>query len=309
MDLDILGAQDRKYKEYVDSLKFEHFDIIKEMNDKRNFTATITAKRRSGKTVLLRNLIYEIRSWYSECWVFSETVEAQKEIYDFAPDDHIINNFDEEKLLAIWNSQKEKALKAKAEKKDIPLCLIVFDDIIGDKRVRNSKVLNNFFILGRHYGTCVIVLSQYIGGSKGLPPIVRSNCDFVVSFLLDAESDRELFIGQYLSVQSKKLGKFVYNKIANNVDYNAIVVLKCKIDPDIMATVKYYHADLNIPKFKIESKKDFVVKLKHRNPDYDPFASLLNSKSSKKDIVVKVNNRDELKDPYYDPFAALLKRR
>ena len=252
-------------KEYVDSLNFEVFDIVKELEDKKNFAMTITSKRRTGKSVLLKNFCYLIKNWYTTVYVFSMSAHLQPDLFDFVPKDHVIQGFNEEKLNEIWNSQEQLVMKMKKQgipPNDIPKVLILFDDIIGDHKVRHSETLNNFFILGRHLHFGIVMISQTISGKWGLPGVIRSNVDVAVSFFLDSEYDRDLFCEQYLSAGNKKLGSVIYEKITRGKDYQAIVVLNCVISQDITRCVKTFIAKEKLPKFKMGKE---LKKLKNTN--------------------------------------------
>lgn len=242
---------------YVDSLNFEVFDIVKELNDKRNFAMTITSKRRTGKSVLLKNLCYFIKDWYEDAYVFSQSAHLQKDLFNFVKKENIIDGFNEEKLKEIWDFQAtriEKMKNSNVPTKDLPKILILFDDIVGDNRVRHSKVLNDFFILGRHLQFAQIIITQCMGGKYGLPAVVRQNVDCAVSFFLDAEYCRDLFCSQYLSTKNKRTGLLIYEKITRDVPFQAIIVLNCKVDRDPLNVVKTFVAKEKIPKFMLGKK-------------------------------------------------------
>ncbi len=249
--------------EYFNSLKFETFDIKKELNDKRNFTMTITSKRRTGKSILLKNLCLQIKDWYANVYVFSMSAHLQPDLFNFIPKENLINGFNEEKLLAIWQAQENlvmKMLKIGVLKKDIPKVLIIMDDIIGDDKVRHSQTLNNFFILGRHVEFAVILISQVIGGKWGLPGVIRSQVDVAIAFFLDAEYDRDLFCEQYLSTKNKKVGHMIYDFITRSIPYQAIVTLPCVTDPDPTKCIKTFVAKEKVPKFTM---------IKQRKPEHN----------------------------------------
>lgn len=254
MEINTDSKSTQAHREYVDSLKFEVFDIRKEMDDKRNFSMTLTSKRRTGKSVLLKHLCYQIKDWYTAVYVFSMSAHLQPDLFDFIPKDHIIQGFNEAKLKQIWDAQESLVMKLKKQDipaKDIPKVLILFDDIIGDDKVRHSQTLNNFFILGRHLHFAIAIISQTISGKYGLPLVIRSNLDIAISFFLDAEYDRELFCDQYLSARNKKIGALIYDKITRSVPYQAIVVLNCNISQDITKCVRTFIAKEKLPKFKM----------------------------------------------------------
>ena len=288
MDYSIGTKRDVQYREYVNSLNFEEFDIRKELDDKCNFFMTITAKRRSGKSVLLKNLCYQIKDWYASCYVFSMSAGLQPDLFDFVAKENIYDGFQEEKLLEIWNAQKAMVMslkKTKTKDKDIPKVLILFDDIIGSEKVRHSSVLNNFAILGRHLHFAVIILSQEMGGKYGIPKVIRSNVDVAIAFYLDSEVCRDLFCTQYLSAQNKKIGLVIFDKITRGKPYQSIIVLNCKVNSNITEVVKTFIAKEKVPKFKLGELS--LEKMKHTSV----FTSMPSGEWNKSAMDLKISNK------------------
>ena len=123
----------------VDSMGFSRFDLRKDYESDRNWAGIIVAKRRSGKTFLMKDLLHKTKDWYTGgCYVFSGTADVQKDMYDFVPEDNLFLGFQERKLRELWERQKERILKLhamKVPKKEHPLMLIILDDIISYYRV------------------------------------------------------------------------------------------------------------------------------------------------------------------------------
>lgn len=248
----------QEYAQYVNDLKFETFDMVKEFKNRKNFACSITAKRNSGKSVFMRDICFQIKDWYQEVYVFSLSAHLQPDLFSFIKKENVITEFNEAKLLDIWKSQESMVLKMKqlkVEPDKIPKVLILFDDIIGSEKVRNSSVLNNFFILGRHLHFAVMIITQEMGGKFGLSKVVRANLDLAVAFFLNAEGDRKLFVEQYLSTNNKKVGYLIYDKIAHQA-YNSIVILNFKTEKDPTEYVRTYLAREKIPKFKMGTEAD-----------------------------------------------------
>lgn len=244
----------KEEKEISDALitKFDKFDIVKNYSDKKNFACSITAKRRTGKSVLMRHLCSQMVGWYEEVHVFSLTAHLQTDLFDFVDEKNINHTFDEEKLKSIWNRQESliMSLKKKGQIDNFPTILCIFDDIIGDTKVRNSKILNEYFIAGRHIHIGMIIISQEMGGRYGLPKVVRANLDLAIAFFLNSEGDRELFVKQYISTKSTKYGKVIFNDICQE-EYKAICILNYKTDKEPENYINWFIADLKIRKFKM----------------------------------------------------------
>jgi hypothetical protein len=128
------------------------FDIKEIMKDTHNFSCAVFGKRRMGKSIMIKDLIRQVRTWFTDIYVFSQSAHLQPDLFDYAPQHNICNGFNEAKLQEIWTRQENyimKELKKGKDKKDLPVILLVFDDIIGDPRVRKSSLFNDLHILGR----------------------------------------------------------------------------------------------------------------------------------------------------------------
>jgi hypothetical protein len=237
-------------KEHVSGLTFNKFDARKVLNETRNFSMVITAKRRSGKSVFMKDICSQIKSWYNHVFVFSMTAEAQPDLFDYVPKDNVINSFDEAKLLKIWESQVReitRLMKTKTDPKKYPKILIIFDDIISDPKVRKSEMLKKLFVMGRHYHFAFIFISQ---GFKEIPPIMRKNVDVAVAFYLESIDDREDFVDAYLTTRNKQTGIQIFDRITEE-PYQSIVILNMGTIKDPEQYVNTYIATLKVPKFKM----------------------------------------------------------
>jgi hypothetical protein len=241
-------------EDLANGYNFQVFDIVKALNDRRNFAMTITSKRNTGKSVLLKDLCYQIKNWYQEVFVFSLTAHLQPDLFDFIKKENVINAFDEDRIKQIWETQEKVVMKLKKmeiEPDKIPKVLLLFDDLIADPRVKKSDILNRLFIAGRHVHFAQIFITQTF---KGIPPTIRTNVDIAVAFYLNSYDDRDEFSGQYLSTKSKKLGMNIFDRITKEA-YKAIIVLNFNISSNPEDYVNTYVAKLKVPKFKMIVKK------------------------------------------------------
>lgn len=157
--LDGVLAMTKKQQEaamYVENLypQIQTFDIKKFMKDKRNFLLAMFSKRRTGKSVLMRDLVHQIKDWYEEVYVFSMTALDQPDMFDFVKPENIIHGYDEEKLLQIWTIQETKTRAYKklhnVKTEKCPHILVIFDDIVSDPKIRHSKIFDSLAVCGRH---------------------------------------------------------------------------------------------------------------------------------------------------------------
>ena len=243
--------KEEKIKDFSKEPEIQTWDP-KSMKDRQNFAALIVAKRNSGKSVFLKDLMSKIHSWYDDIYVFSLTASMQPDLFNWVDESNVINHFDQQRLLEIWEEQ-EALVKAHRsdpllKKKKIPKIMIIFDDIISDPKVRQSPILNRYLVCGRHNSCSVIILTQSLSGKFAIPMIIRQNVDLMISFWLNAEYDRKQLISQYLSTRSIKEGEELYASITQE-SFVACVIENYKTTKNYSDYVKKYKAELKVKDF------------------------------------------------------------
>ncbi len=239
----------------ANSYKFKVFDIVKEYANMKNMFITITSKRRTGKSVLLKDLCYKMKNWYSKVYVFSMTAHLQPDLFDFVEDHNIFNGFNEEKLNEIWDSQEKLFEDLKG--KNLPPVMIILDDIISDPNFKKSEIMFRLAVMGRHLQFCVVILTQNF---TSIDPKIRKNVDLAMAFYLDDYDNREQFAKSYLSTKNPKVGVAIFERITRE-PYQAIVVMNSRISQSPEDTVRTYKAELELPKFMMGSRR---IKLNHK---------------------------------------------
>lgn len=149
------------------------------MEFKAPFLFLISAKRNSGKSVLLLNLLVHKDLLYQRfdvIYVFSPTWNYQNtfDVLDLPPE-QVFEEFDEKKIAEIIEENKE-------EQKEV---LIIFDDCIsskGFKKTTEHSPLNHIATLGRHFNISLIIISQKL---TSVSTQVRQNSDYIVLFAIN----------------------------------------------------------------------------------------------------------------------------
>ena len=246
-----------KSTQYYNNLKmarsynFGAFDPLKDMDKCRNFSMCVTAKRRTGKSVIVKDICHKIKNWYHKAYVFSGTARLQPDLFDFIPKDNLVDGFDEAKMQQIWDTQEKMVLdmrRSKTKEEDIPLILLIFDDIIDRPEVRKSQIFNRMAISARHIKMAFIVISQTF---TGINPVLRTNLDYAISFYLDSTDNRTAYAKSYLSTKNTRLGQMILENITKK-EYQAIVCMNNITSSNPEDTVRTYTAKLKVPKFIID---------------------------------------------------------
>jgi hypothetical protein len=221
----------------------------------------ITAMRRSGKTVIVQQMIAEMKDRFDEAFFFSTTADLLYEDYQFIPDENKFNHVNLDKIQEIIKSQ-EKMIKYNQTVPKVNRIknrvLLLFDDCISDDRSR-SKIIDGLYTRGRHIHCTVILLSQLYKNTEsgGFKKTCRMNCDVLISFVQPDENHRKSFIEENLSIINKKEGMEIFNKIVEH-QFCSIVINLHRIANarSYQDYVQYLKVDGDRPprKFKIEKK-------------------------------------------------------
>lgn len=158
------------------SFVFKKFNITKMS---QNTVILACARRNSGKSVLIREILYHLRD-IPMGYVISATEEANNFFTDFVPSIFIRSKYNGELVRNLIERQKEKIKQAKHDPSVDPRAFLVLDDCLHDsKKWAKDDAINEIFFNGRHYKITFIFTMQY---PVGIPPILRANIDYV--FLL-----------------------------------------------------------------------------------------------------------------------------
>ena len=212
------------------------FDLLCPYDDlPEYFLCIYYGLRRSGKTTMLRTMLFEMQDRLEDHFVylFSTTAEVTPEDYLYIPKKAKFNQLGEleHDLGKIVSEQKAK-MKAfhDGESENEPdSILIILDDCVSESSIRNCPSLNTLAVAGRHLHISVIILSQVVAGSGSVPPIIRTQADliFVVAHPR-SERERSLIAEQYLtadgSMNARRRGMEVMAAVTDE-QYRALVIL------------------------------------------------------------------------------------
>ena len=160
----------------VDLPDFKHFNT-----DDIKTDATIVAigKRRTGKSWVFRDIMYQMKDKIDAGIVFSMTDKLNKFWQEYIPPKFIYEQYNPEIVTRVFARQEailnDKNLTDAEKEKKAPF-FILLDDVISDERLKYDEPLRRLFVAGRHYKLFVLITTQY---AKGIPPILRGNADYI----------------------------------------------------------------------------------------------------------------------------------
>ena len=159
------------------------------LNDIENdSTICIIAPRRSGKSFLLRDIMYHKQNEFAYGIVICPSEFANNPFYGkFIPPLFIYSNYSKDLIKNVLDEQK-KRISSKG-KTSYNRMFVILDDCLQDSNIwRNDNSFKELFYNGRHYNICLILCVQY---AFGLNPSMRSNLDYRFVFAQSSTMDQQ----------------------------------------------------------------------------------------------------------------------
>jgi hypothetical protein len=151
------------------------------------YTIVLYGPRRSGKSVMIRNICQRMRHYFPEVIVFTMT-KSSAEYFNFIPYARVIEGLDEALLERLIDHQMElKKAMSRGEDVGNPNLLVILDDCMA-QGLRYAKTLNRLFYNGRHSNITLIVSVQDV---RGIAPSATINTDIAITFSLPDHRGRD----------------------------------------------------------------------------------------------------------------------
>lgn len=206
----------------------------------------IVAKRNSGKTVLVRDILYHIGKKYPVAMVISPTEKMNRNFGDHIPPVFLHEEYSDALLGKLLTRQKSIVTQYNENNSINPNCVLVLDDCLGSAaEMRKDVNYQTIFVNGRHYKLNVIMTSQYV---LALTPLQRGNIDYVFLLLDNNKSNIKRYYEQFGGMfDTFEEFKKVYQKLTEN--YGVMVIDNKVRSSKIEDCVFYYKVNLNQPNF------------------------------------------------------------
>jgi hypothetical protein len=170
-----------------------------------NATILLYGKRRTGKSFLARDIFYHHRD-IPKGLIFSGTEDASPFFGDFYPDCFIHSEYDPEIVKTALSCQGRKVRECRNQGLGVKGCLptnrffIVLDDMLADAKSWNKELtIQQIFLNGRHFNIFFILTMQY---PFGIPPMLRSNIDYIFIFNEPSIQNRKKIYQDYCGMIS-----------------------------------------------------------------------------------------------------------
>jgi len=216
------------------SLRLKKFDMKKLKYDS---VVVLLGKRNTGKSFLTKDILYHHRD-IPLGTIISPTENANQFFSPLVPKFFIHDEFSSSLVQRVVERQKKAVTSWQKDKSVDPRGFLVFDDCMYDDNWKKDKNVKLIFTNGRHYKMLFLITMQF---PLGIPPILRSNVDFV--FIL-----RENFISNRKRIYEHWAGMFSnFNQFCNVMDqctenYECLVIDNTSKSNKIEDVVYWYKA-------------------------------------------------------------------
>lgn len=204
----------------------------------------------TGKSTLMNDLAFHLRNRLPKAYIFSETEEANnfwskgrkfpKRCMSF--------KFDEDKLKKLMKVQKRLMKRNPNATPEENGLLIIFDDLGGQKKFKNSETLNLLARTQRHLNIMIIVALQY---AKDMPPDVRANADYVFALKCNIQRQRTMLCDDYFNFPKKDFDK-VFNKLT--MDRGCMVQDNVVQSTVLTDMIFCYRANIRTPHYRFGAR-------------------------------------------------------
>lgn len=230
-------------------LRIQRFPMH-EMKDYKNIL--LIGKRGTGKSTLLKHILYEIRKRVNFGIGMSPTLDTIMMFEDCMPSSHI---YDQYNLNAVTNLIATlKALKEQGRPRTACLAL---DDCMYAKGIMKSEEMREIHMNGRHFHLWFINSVQYL---MDLGPDLRNQIDYVFVLREPIRANREklhkYFFGIFPTYEEFSL---VMDKTTEN--HECLVLDATQKTNNIEDCIFYFKANPNIQKFMLGN--EIYFKLNH----------------------------------------------
>lgn len=223
----------------------------------------IIGKRGSGKSILLRDILYNYKNNIDFALAMTQTVPTRNMLCKHIPRPYVrLGGYSED-----WGERFLDVCKTiSTENKENPRHMaLILDDCMGSDsgRFLKGKTITDLCLNGRHYHSCLLLTTQY---ALMVPPAVRANCDYVFVLAETSVIVRKKIYQQFFGV----IGSFAefeeYFKVATQ-NHSSLVLDATRGSNEIGDCVFWYKASVDIPENFTVGRSCFFSAKPTEDPD------------------------------------------
>ena len=214
------------------------------LNDMVDHPAIVMiAKRGSGKSVLVRDILMHFNKKIPIGIIISPTDSMNHDYSKFVPESYIYDKFDPEVIQRILDRQEWAVdMKEKREakgKKFNSRAFIVMDDCLADKGSwAKDPTTSTLLMNGRHYHIMYILTMQF---PLGIKPELRGNFDYVFLLADDTVSNKKRLYEHYAGMFPRfDIFCQVFEQLT--ADFGSMVIVNRGVRNNFLEKIFYYKA-------------------------------------------------------------------
>ena len=201
-----------------------------------NSIVLLLGKRGTGKSTLLKDLMFHMRHKLDFGLAMSPTEECTSDLSAYLPSSCIYGNFCSDKVETLLEEQRRAVRRGRSRH-----VFLLLDDCMYDKKVLKGTNIRNLFMNGRHRKIFFISCQQYV---TDMPPELRGQVDYVFALREPIISNKErlwkFFFGMFSSLQDFTQ---VMDRCTQNFD--CLVFDSTAKSTEVEDCVFWYRADLH----------------------------------------------------------------
>jgi hypothetical protein len=155
------------------------------------------------------------------------------------PDDVFHKDWNEDRLGEVLDVFKRQVQKLKDKgAKDLPLQIIVLDDVADNVKLKNSPLVSSLAIRGRHHNQSLWCSTQHW---TAVAPQVRAQFRFLCVGKLRSESQLKAVLESVSAVIPRKMMEQVYRRAVNDGPHSFLYLNLQATDINEFAMVRFEH--------------------------------------------------------------------
>ena len=203
----------------------------------------LIGKRNTGKTVLMKDLLYHLKDQLDFGLYMSPTEESTGALRGIIPPSLVYGDYNSTAVEVLLEMQKQY-LKSSDKSRNVFLLL---DDCMYDKKTMKGREVREIFMNGRHRRLLFLNCVQYL---MDISPALRTNVDFVFCMRENIAANRrklyEFFFGVFASLQDFEA---CFNACTQG--FRCIVLDNTVRSNRIEDCIFWYQAEYNLPSFRL----------------------------------------------------------
>ena len=260
------------------NLQLKKFDPSKMADDA---VCVFIAKRRSGKSVLIKDIMYHKRNKLPAGIVLSGTEEGNGYYSNFVPDLFVYNDMDLEAIERLIERQR-KLVKLRKPNSN---CFLLMDDVMHEPKALKSPIIRNIFLNGRHWKIFCCIAAQY---AMDMGPSLRANIDYVFILRENIVANRERLWKQFFGI-FPDFASFQKTMDACTENYECLVLDNTVKSNRIEDCVFWYKARWPPPKYRLGAPAYWNAhnRMYNKNHDRSADAAKIRGKNTSLTITKK----------------------